>query len=274
VKQSKALRQLTYRTAWSVAPLVLGIIFFIFMWYPDNPVNPLTWPIFHDTPPVYSVAAAIAITAIAVTVAGTLIYIVGLFISLGTAGSARPLMAAVALLLIALAFMVMPVWTVFYAPESSPADFPSAIRALSWCFLITFGLFFSADYCTLKVYRKLSTADPASEELKFEIVYSLDSILFIDIPVILSIVAAVLLEHFIGGNGHFTLPVEGGSQKDVKLAAEGVLLGLSLGGIALHVMMSQIIFLLLNFRCAYEKFKICSARLPPPAVEEGQSVRT
>jgi hypothetical protein len=39
-------------------------------------------------------------------------------------------------------------------------------------------------------------------------------------------------------------------------------------------MMSQIIFLLLNFRCAYEKFKICAAKLPPPALKEGHSMRT
>lgn len=255
----KAMREFYVRVVLTLLPLLLGLVLFFYMWMPDSIINPLTWVMFHDTYLVYSVAGAIAVTAIAVTVVGTVIYIVSLFGSMSANNAPqRPLLFALLVLLAATLCMFAPVWMGYFAAFSGSTAVSSAeaIRLMSWFFLVTFVLFLIADVCTLHIYRTLNDRKPENGELKFEVSYAIDSILFIDIPVIISITAGLILEHFVGSNGHLMAPVEGRPERDVQLAMEGMLLGLSLGGIALHVMMSQVIFLLLNFRCAWEKYRL------------------
>lgn len=225
------------------------------MWWAKNGLNPVTWVMFSDTYAVFGVAGAIAATAIAVTVTGTCIYACQLF------GSFRdrkvppgPLLLSALLLFLATTLMLVAPLK-HYFDRNSSIESVSAVSEISWCFLIAFILFLLADFVMLRLLRSLSAKAPDDEKLKHEARLSLDSMQLIDAPVILSIAAGLALEHFVRGNKLLILPSVGGATEQMIAAMEGMVLGLSLGGIALHVLMSQVIFLVLNIRYALQTFK-------------------
>src|SRR5687768_16125336 len=102
----EAKRAFAIRFLQSVAPMLLGLALFYYMWRADSYLNPLTWAMFHHTYAAYSVAGAITVTAIFVTVVGTIIYILNLFFSSSNDARPRPLLFALLVLVVATLFML------------------------------------------------------------------------------------------------------------------------------------------------------------------------
>lgn len=249
------------------------------MWRTASPINPLTWVVFQGTYLVYSVAGAISLTAIVVTFIGTAFYLFDLFPTarlIKSGDAATHLMHAEIFIVFAMVCMVSAGWNLItaslYSTDNGYAEIGGLVQTVSFWLLFTFVLFLIADWCTLKAHRTRNAADPNSQGVKHDIEYARDSIWFIDVPVIIAACVALALEHFVTGNVHLSMPVHGGHQSraEIEIAKQGLVLGLSLGGMALHVMMSQVIFFFLNFRYGLHKRELAEADSRPPAEPDSQ----